>query len=88
MGQPLVGTRGSARCDRESNLLSSWWRRTWPKVDPRACSLTGVRCSRATIYYPSRRQLAPAFGLLVNALRFKDEPRNRATRSVTRRRTG
>ncbi len=39
------------------------------------------------LYYPSRRQLAPAFGLLVNALRLKAEPSNRATRSATRRRT-
>src|SRR5688572_21125396 len=32
------------------------------------------------LYYPSRRQLAPAFGLLVNALRFKDDSKSRATR--------
>ena len=38
------------------------------------------------LYYPSRRQLSPAFGLLVNALRFKGEPINRATRSSATRR--
>jgi DNA-binding transcriptional LysR family regulator len=38
------------------------------------------------LYYPSRRQLVPAFVLLVNALRFKGEPSSRATRSATRRR--
>jgi DNA-binding transcriptional LysR family regulator len=32
------------------------------------------------LYYPSRQQPSPAFALLVNALRFKDEPRNRVTR--------
>jgi DNA-binding transcriptional LysR family regulator len=30
------------------------------------------------LYYPSRRQLSPAFVLLVNALRFKGEPTKRA----------
>jgi DNA-binding transcriptional LysR family regulator len=38
------------------------------------------------LYYPSRRQLTPAFVLLVDALRFKREPSNRATRSAMRRR--
>jgi len=38
------------------------------------------------LYYPSRRQPSPAFVLLVNALRFKGEPINRAIRSATRRR--
>jgi DNA-binding transcriptional LysR family regulator len=33
------------------------------------------------LYYPSRRQLAPAFGLLVNALRFN--AKKSATRSAT-----
>jgi DNA-binding transcriptional LysR family regulator len=33
------------------------------------------------LYYPSRRQLSPAFALLVNALRFQGVPMNRATRS-------
>jgi DNA-binding transcriptional LysR family regulator len=37
-------------------------------------------------YYPSRRQPSPAFVLLVNALRFKGEPINRAIRSAARRR--
>jgi DNA-binding transcriptional LysR family regulator len=39
------------------------------------------------LYYPSRRQLAPAFGLLVDALRFKDGARERAARPAPRRRT-
>ena len=38
------------------------------------------------IYYPGRRQLSPAFALLVEALRFKREPINRAAPSATRRR--
>jgi DNA-binding transcriptional LysR family regulator len=38
------------------------------------------------LYYPSRRQLSPAFALLVDALRFKGEPINRAAPSATRRR--
>jgi DNA-binding transcriptional LysR family regulator len=33
------------------------------------------------LYYPSRRQLAPAFGLLVNALRFKNDSSHRAPRA-------
>ena len=33
------------------------------------------------LYYPSRRQVSPAFALLVDALRFKSEPSTRATRS-------
>ena len=35
------------------------------------------------LYYPSRRQAAPAFGLLVQALRFKDAPSSPATRRRT-----
>ena len=38
------------------------------------------------LYYPSRRQMAPAFALLVDALRFNREPINRATRSPIRAR--
>jgi len=37
------------------------------------------------LYYPSRRQLSPAFALLVDALRFKAEPIPRAVRTATRR---
>jgi DNA-binding transcriptional LysR family regulator len=37
------------------------------------------------LYYPSRRQPSPAFVLLVNALRFRGEPRQRPIRSSTRR---
>lgn len=36
------------------------------------------------LYYPSSRQLSPAFALLVNALRFKAEPSKRATQSAIR----
>jgi DNA-binding transcriptional LysR family regulator len=36
------------------------------------------------LYYPSRRQHSPAFDLLINALRFKREPINRAARSAAR----
>jgi DNA-binding transcriptional LysR family regulator len=39
------------------------------------------------LYYPSRRQLAPAFNLLVDALRFKGNAKSRAARSATRGRT-
>ena len=39
------------------------------------------------LYYPSRQQLAPAFGLLVKALRFKDEGQKHAIRSAARRKT-
>jgi DNA-binding transcriptional LysR family regulator len=37
------------------------------------------------LYYPSRRQLAPALALLVDALRWKSPPVDRATRSTARR---
>jgi DNA-binding transcriptional LysR family regulator len=39
------------------------------------------------LYYPSRRQPAPAFALLVDALRIKDGALKRATRPAIRRRT-
>lgn len=39
------------------------------------------------LYYPSRRQLSPAFALLVDTLRFRGEPNNRATQSTTPRKT-
>ena len=39
------------------------------------------------LYYPSRRQLSPAFVLLVDALRFKGAQINRAARSAHRRKT-
>ena len=38
------------------------------------------------LYYPSRRQLSPALALLVDALRFKGEPMNRAAPPAARRR--
>jgi DNA-binding transcriptional LysR family regulator len=38
------------------------------------------------LYYPSRRQPSPAFALLVDALRFKGDSSNRATRSTGRSR--
>lgn len=40
------------------------------------------------LYYPSRRQLSPAFALLVSALRFKSEPSKRAAQSATPPRRG
>src|SRR4051812_16342702 len=36
------------------------------------------------LYYPSRRQPSPAFALLVDALRFKEESRTRAARPAAR----
>jgi DNA-binding transcriptional LysR family regulator len=38
------------------------------------------------LYYPSRRQPSPAFGLLVNALRYQREPLSRAAPSSARQR--
>lgn len=40
------------------------------------------------LYYPSRRQLSPAFALLVDALRFKGAPIKPAARSAARARRG